>query len=268
MLSVSDETREQVLRIGREEFGGASADETVRRLVREHWQAAAIAAVHRYSESDPQGWADYLAEADKFERVRGREQGVSLQHLDNQLLAVRAASEAPHLPDDVWRCLATTIHEEITGLDDTLTNRLRLSVLVPPERYAEELAAFQAWMDIAQANANNPAIVRAQVMTELYVAFVWLRDSLMKPIAAVDDQTTFAAVEHFFSSGRRRTLRNAIAHGRWCYLPNFSGLECWAKPGCGQPHERFEISTADLEAWQLLSRGTAIAALLALTEAA
>jgi hypothetical protein len=29
---VSDQTREQVLRIGREEFDGASADETVRRL--------------------------------------------------------------------------------------------------------------------------------------------------------------------------------------------------------------------------------------------
>jgi hypothetical protein len=64
MLRVSDETRERVLRIGREEFGGASAEETVRRLVDEHWQAAAIAAVHRYREADPQGWADYLAEAD------------------------------------------------------------------------------------------------------------------------------------------------------------------------------------------------------------
>jgi hypothetical protein len=63
MLRVSDETRERVLRIGREEFGGASADETVRRLIDEHWQAAAIAAVRRYRESDPQGWADYLAEA-------------------------------------------------------------------------------------------------------------------------------------------------------------------------------------------------------------
>lgn len=66
MLRVSDETRERVLRIGREEFGGASADETVRRLLDEHWQAAAIAAVHRYREADPQGWANYLAEADEL----------------------------------------------------------------------------------------------------------------------------------------------------------------------------------------------------------
>jgi hypothetical protein len=66
MLRVSDETRERILRIGREEFGGASADETVRRLIDEHWQARAIAAVRRYQETDPQGWADYLAEAEEF----------------------------------------------------------------------------------------------------------------------------------------------------------------------------------------------------------
>lgn len=66
MLRVSDETRERVLRIGREEFGGVSADETVRRLIDEHWRATAIAAVHRYRESDPQGWADYLVGADEL----------------------------------------------------------------------------------------------------------------------------------------------------------------------------------------------------------
>jgi hypothetical protein len=66
VLRVSDETRERVLRIGREEFGGVSADETIRRLIDEHWQAAAVAAVRRYRESDPQGWSDFIAEADEL----------------------------------------------------------------------------------------------------------------------------------------------------------------------------------------------------------
>lgn len=66
MLRVSDETREQVLRIGREEFGGASADETIRRLIDEHWKSRALAAVHFYRQSDPQGWADYLAQAEEL----------------------------------------------------------------------------------------------------------------------------------------------------------------------------------------------------------
>ncbi|MDQ2708241.1 MAG: hypothetical protein M3Z25_11635 [Actinomycetota bacterium] len=66
MLRVSEETRERVLQIAREEFGGVSADEAVRRLIDEHWRSAAVAAVHRYRESDPQGWSDYLAEADEL----------------------------------------------------------------------------------------------------------------------------------------------------------------------------------------------------------
>ncbi|MDN5858093.1 MAG: hypothetical protein L0H84_05665 [Pseudonocardia sp.] len=64
MLRVSDETRERVQRLAREEFGGASADETIRRLLDEHWEAAAVAAVERYRTDNPRGWADYLAEAD------------------------------------------------------------------------------------------------------------------------------------------------------------------------------------------------------------
>lgn len=64
MLRVSDETRERVLRIAREEFGGATADETVRRLIEEHWRAAAVAAVDGYRTTDPDGWATYLDDAD------------------------------------------------------------------------------------------------------------------------------------------------------------------------------------------------------------
>ena len=66
MLRVTDETREMVLRIGREEFGGASADETIRRLIDEHWKARAVAAMDRFRQDDPQGWADYLVEAEEL----------------------------------------------------------------------------------------------------------------------------------------------------------------------------------------------------------
>jgi len=66
MLRVSETTREQVLKIGREDFGGVSADETIRRLIDEHWRAKALAAVRRYREEDPQGWADYLREAEEL----------------------------------------------------------------------------------------------------------------------------------------------------------------------------------------------------------
>lgn len=66
MLRVSAETRDRVLQIGREEFDGASAEETVRRLIDEHWRARAIAAVQRYRETDPQGWYEYLSAASEL----------------------------------------------------------------------------------------------------------------------------------------------------------------------------------------------------------
>lgn len=191
---------------------------------------------------------------------------MTLAHLDRQLLEVRLGIESPDLPEHAWACLATTIHGEVAGLDEAATTRLRASLLIPPEHYVEELTAFQAWMDLAHANASNAVLVRAQVMTELYVAFVWLRDSVMRATTEVVPRTSaFATVERFLSSGRRRLLRNAVAHGRWCYLAGFAGIEFWSEPSRGQPHQRFEISQSDLDAWQLLSRGAAIAVLLALT---
>jgi len=66
MLRVSDETREKILQLGREDFGGASADETIRQLIDEHWRAKAIAAVRDYRDRDPEGWTDYLAEAEMY----------------------------------------------------------------------------------------------------------------------------------------------------------------------------------------------------------
>ncbi|WP_226358314.1 MULTISPECIES: hypothetical protein [unclassified Pseudonocardia] len=66
MLRVSEETRERVRRVARDEFGGASADEVIRRLLDEHWERAVVAAVRRDRERAPQEWLDYLAEADEL----------------------------------------------------------------------------------------------------------------------------------------------------------------------------------------------------------
>lgn len=193
---------------------------------------------------------------------------MALGCLDKQLQAASTLSEAPNLSAETWSKLATTIHDEIAALDELTIRQLRADVLIPPERYLEELDAFQRWMEIAHANRSNPVIVRAQVMTELYVAFVWLRDSLMTPLgAALPDGSAFSAVERFLRAGTRRRLRNAIAHGHWCYLPDYSGLEFWSELHRGQPHERFVIHDVELGNLQLLSRGTAIAALLALSTA-
>jgi len=189
---------------------------------------------------------------------------MTFEILDRQLCEARRATETPDLSEFDWTHLATTIHGEVSGLGEAAMNHLRSTTPIPPERYIEELVAFQEWMEIAHANESNPVIVRAQVMTQLYVSFVWLRDSLMRPIAdALPEKTTFRSVESFLRTGQRKTLRNAIAHGRWCYLADFSGLECW--DGRDYPGQRFVVSEHDFRAWQMLSRGTTIAALTALT---
>lgn len=66
MLRVSEETRERVQQLAQEEFDGASADEAIRRLLDEHWELSAIAAVRHTRENEPDEWADYLAEAEEW----------------------------------------------------------------------------------------------------------------------------------------------------------------------------------------------------------
>ena len=63
MMRVSEETRDSVMRVAAEDFGGATVEETLRRLLDEHWEAKAIAVMDHFRATDPQGWAEYLAEA-------------------------------------------------------------------------------------------------------------------------------------------------------------------------------------------------------------
>lgn len=187
----------------------------------------------------------------------------ALRQLDEQILEVRAQLQDLSLSEERWTLVASSIHDEVGGLGAVVVNRLRNELVISPEDYLDELMAFQAWMDIAHANSENPVIVRAQVMTQLYVAFVWLRDSLMEPLSAVVTPDGAAGrVIDFLRTDDRRRLRNAVAHGRWRYLQDFNGLECWD----GQPPARFDIQAEQLGAWQLLSRASQIAVLLAIAD--
>jgi hypothetical protein len=65
MIRVDESTRDELTRVAGEDLGGASADEAIRRLLAEHWQMKAIAALDAYRATDPDGWAEYVAEADR-----------------------------------------------------------------------------------------------------------------------------------------------------------------------------------------------------------
>lgn len=67
MLRVSAETRDRVMKIAKSH--GVSADEVMRRLLDEHWERQAVEAMDRFRREDPEGWAEYLAEAAEWERI-------------------------------------------------------------------------------------------------------------------------------------------------------------------------------------------------------
>jgi hypothetical protein len=70
MLRVSERTRDRVMQVAADDFGGATAEETLNRLLDEHWEAQAIAAMDRFRASDPEGWSEYLAEADRWDKAQ------------------------------------------------------------------------------------------------------------------------------------------------------------------------------------------------------
>jgi hypothetical protein len=69
MIRVDESTRNELTRVASEDLGGVSADEAIRRLLAQHWQMKAIAALDAYRANDPEGWADYVADADRDDRT-------------------------------------------------------------------------------------------------------------------------------------------------------------------------------------------------------
>ena len=69
MMRISDETRDRVMKLAAEDFGGVSADEAVVRLLDLYWQSKCIAAVDEFYAHNPEGWADYLREAEEWDAI-------------------------------------------------------------------------------------------------------------------------------------------------------------------------------------------------------
>lgn len=65
-MKVETATRDRVMKVA-EQFG-VSADAALQRLLDEHWERECFEALERYREEDPEGYADYLAELDEWDR--------------------------------------------------------------------------------------------------------------------------------------------------------------------------------------------------------
>jgi hypothetical protein len=174
--------------------------------------------------------------------------------------------DAPALTSDVWDRLLTTIYNEVQSAPQEVHAAIHRAITVPASDLHEQLISYEAWNRFALARANNPHIVRAHVITQLYVSLILVRETLLLAIAEHVKPSVAADISTYLTTGLRKSLRNAVAHGRWTYLDDFSGIEFWTGPLGNPGHTRHVIDAEELGLVQRLCRGTAIAILLALVE--
>ncbi|MEX2670816.1 MAG: hypothetical protein WD294_01770 [Phycisphaeraceae bacterium] len=175
---------------------------------------------------------------------------------------------SPRLRDDLKlpaldsNQLATTIAAQVAALPKDAKARVTAASPIPLANRVEELRAFQGFMDLVHDTPDrHPAVARAQVVYQLYICFVYLGEPCFKVLKKeLPGGSTAKRCCRFLTDNPVRALRNAVAHGNWRYLPDFSGLEYWARKGDeNTPVVRFEVPQQELNFWQALARCTAYA---------
>ncbi len=188
---------------------------------------------------------------------------MSYERLDEQMKTFAAALTSDvRLGVEETAKVATTIAAEIRFLDSSSRTSVLDASPVPLAARIDELVAFQAWMDLA-SGAPDPAVVRAQVIVQNYVCFVYLGEACFRALrkASKAGSVTRRCCE-FLTNNPVRAFRNAVAHSNWTYVPDFSGLVFWARKGDDKSEamSQFEVTQAELAFWQALSRTVAYAA--------
>lgn len=191
-------------------------------------------------------------------------------HLLDQQMAV-FAEQLKHdikVPADAVSKLATTIAADVRFLSVEAKAELRAATPIAIGDRLAEVQAFQSWMDIAHS-VRNPGITRAQVITQNYICFVYLPESLFRALAKHCPPGSAARkCAQFLSNNPVRAFRNAVAHANWTYRNDFGALVYWARKGAepDEPLQRFEVEQGELSFWQSLSRCLAYASLVNLSE--
>jgi hypothetical protein len=165
--------------------------------------------------------------------------------------------------------VASLIAEEIRKNKSTLITKMEEVTPIEIKTRLEELSSFQEMMDTFNKMVPRPEIVRSQVITQNYVCFVYLKDTLFEVLKQnAENGSTLKKCTKFLLDNPVRAFRNSIAHGNWKYKDDFSGLEFWARKGIGtnEPMTKFEVSQDELNFWQTLSRCLGYTSYLTLEE--
>ena len=187
-----------------------------------------------------------------------------MKHLDQQLAKFRdrLCGEVGLEPEDSGK-VATMVAADIRFLPPEAKKKISAASPVPLSARLEELVAFQTWSDFATSVPNNPAITRASVVVQNYICFVYLKDACFEVVARSAAAGSVAALSaEYLSRGAIRDFRNAFSHANWRYNATFTGLECWVLENARNRSgamRHFEVSQADLNFWQALSRAVAYA---------
>ena len=193
-----------------------------------------------------------------------------MQYLDRQLAGFKAQlqSEVILSAEEAIK-VATFVSTDIRFLPEPAKKEIAATSPVPLSARLDELVAFQQWADLASSIQRNPAVTRAQVIVQIYVCLVYLKDACFEEIARRAAHDSVAArCAAYLSSGTVRDFRNAFSHANWCYKSDFSGLECWVLENARRKEGRmrhFQVSQQDLDFWQALARCVAYATYTQLT---
>ena len=183
-------------------------------------------------------------------------------HLDQQIAKFQAALISDvGLTSDESTKVATYIATDIRFLPKEIKDSVSAASWVPLHLRLEALGSFQRWSDFAIAERGKPDIVRAAVVVQTYICFVYLKDACFEALGEQLPSTSVTSrCAVFLSRGKVRDFRNAFSHGNWCHRPNVPTLDCWVACDARNPngvHRHFEVSNEELDFWQTLSRGVA-----------
>jgi hypothetical protein len=187
-----------------------------------------------------------------------------MKHLDIQMLAwsKRLISELT-IKEEESQKLATTSASEVRWLPKEAKNEIINASPVDIRYRYEELLAFQGFMDIVHKSEKHPSVVRAQVIVQNYICFVYLNENCFNVLRKhVSNGSACKKCCNFLVNNPVRAFRNAIAHSNWCYKSDFSGIRYWARKGSNpdEPLNEFEVDQDELSFWQAVARCTAYAA--------
>ena len=181
-----------------------------------------------------------------------------MKYLDNQISNWRQKLISQvKIPAEYSDHLASSIQNEIESLTQNEIKNIVDSNPIDIKYRIEELQAFQSMMDTLNQMKPRPEIVRTQVITQNYICFVYLKDTLFELLKkTMPSESLTNKCCKFLLNNPVRAFRNSIAHGNWKYKRDFSGLEFWAHKGVPNQEsmDKWEVNQEDLSFWQALSR--------------